>query len=756
MNAPATVLTDSNLILYKEVDKAIIAVDDTLTYTLNFNNRGSQSTDYDLYDIFPYDEDNRKNNFSGSLRLINILSDYGNIEIKYTFDEGLTTGKVIALGGTFKTKEEWEAEGKNIENSTGIHIFIKSLPANQSNSITLTFETLGNNKLDALYNDFAMKYQLNGKDISIISNIVRSTVPGIEKEVALTEVDEYTTDLEVDPSSSFVYKLNLLIPEVGVNQSVNAVTIEDKLEPVLDFVSGKLVDEKGQDLTSYFGTLREVGGVVQFDFENNLKEVPGKPLSLIIIVKLKADYDLSSYIDEKVPNVATLTVDGKEDTSNEVKVYVPPIIPDPVISKGVKAINESNFVNNAEVLFGEEFIYGIDISIPIYPASNPLTNVTITDQLEPVLEYFEGKLVDDNGVNVSDIYGVISEQDGLVRYGFTKNLDIVQGSKFTLLIIAKVEKGTNLSAYISNTVPNKAEIETNNNVKLESNEVAVKLKEPPVVIPPKPIDPPKPTDPPEDDPLPKITKSVKTEESIGFVQDGSLYYGEEYVYKIDIDLKEYGEKNPINSVVIKDQLEESIEFVSGKLINRFGEDVTSDYGILNEKNGLVKYEFTKNYEVLKNEVLSLIITVKIPKGSDLSKYKDSKVPNKGILEVNNELTVRSRNVTVDVKEKQDNIGTNNPNSEIVPKPGKDTIYKPSIETTLPILPQTNFPEESVNENINVDITNGENDSTLKITEVSRKANPKTDVVNYNFMVNTFGLIFVLVMLVKNKNKFNLK
>ncbi len=168
--------------LHKEVDKAVInSKEDKLTYTLLYRNGMNKELDYDLYDIFPYDGDYRGSKISGTKKLVDVQSSHEDVVMMYTFDERLTP-PALKLE-IFKTKEEWEALEKNVEDATGIYIKVNQLDALTDLQIKLVFNTYNNQADDVLYNDFGMRHISNGYPLPIQSNVVETTTKESEGDI---------------------------------------------------------------------------------------------------------------------------------------------------------------------------------------------------------------------------------------------------------------------------------------------------------------------------------------------------------------------------------------------------------------------------------------------------------------------------------------------------------------------------------------------------------------------------------------------
>ncbi|MGG0314211.1 SpaA isopeptide-forming pilin-related protein, partial [Bacillus mycoides] len=132
-----------------------------------------------------------------------------------------------------------------------------------------------------------------------------------------------------------------------------SMVISDDLEDVLEVLEAKVYDQNGQDITSK-GTLTidKQKSEVTFTFGESFdyKSYEDQIINLNIKAKIKADADLSSYVDKKIPNKAELHYDDKKLTSNEVTV-TPPEPP----KEGTVAIHKIDAEDPNKELTGAEF-----------------------------------------------------------------------------------------------------------------------------------------------------------------------------------------------------------------------------------------------------------------------------------------------------------------------------------------------------------------------------------------------------------------
>ncbi|HFK1528784.1 TPA: SpaA isopeptide-forming pilin-related protein [Bacillus cereus] len=132
-----------------------------------------------------------------------------------------------------------------------------------------------------------------------------------------------------------------------------SMVISDDLEDVLEVLEAKVYDQNGQDITSK-GTLKidKQKSEVTFTFGESFdyKSYEDQIINLSIKAKIKANADLSSYVDKKIPNKAELHFDDKTLTSKEVNV-TPPEAP----KEGTVSIHKIDAENPNKGLKGAEF-----------------------------------------------------------------------------------------------------------------------------------------------------------------------------------------------------------------------------------------------------------------------------------------------------------------------------------------------------------------------------------------------------------------
>ncbi|MGN5652210.1 SpaA isopeptide-forming pilin-related protein [Bacillus sp. Brlt_9] len=174
---------------------------------------------------------------------------------------------------------------------------------------------------------------------SIEKNIVDENGKLVENQ-QLTQIDQ-----------AIQYQVGTHIPKEPPNYT--SMIISDDLEDVLEVLEAKVYDQNGQDITSK-GTLNidKQRSEVTFTFGENFdyKSYEDQVINLGIKAKIKANADLSSYVDKKIPNKAELHFDDETLTSKEVTV-TPPEAP----KDGTVSIHKIDSENPNKGLKGAEF-----------------------------------------------------------------------------------------------------------------------------------------------------------------------------------------------------------------------------------------------------------------------------------------------------------------------------------------------------------------------------------------------------------------
>ncbi|WP_259416984.1 SpaA isopeptide-forming pilin-related protein [Bacillus toyonensis] len=175
--------------------------------------------------------------------------------------------------------------------------------------------------------------------------------PSIEKNIVdeIGKLVEHQQLTQMD--QPIQYQVGTHIPKDPPKYT--SMVISDDLEDVLEVLEAKVYDQNGQDITSK-GTLKidKQKSEVTFTFGENFdyKSYEDQIINLNIKAKIKANADLSSYVDKKIPNKAELHFDDKKLTSKEVTV-TPPETP----KDGTVSIHKIDAEDSNKGLKGAEF-----------------------------------------------------------------------------------------------------------------------------------------------------------------------------------------------------------------------------------------------------------------------------------------------------------------------------------------------------------------------------------------------------------------
>ena len=176
-------------------------------------------------------------------------------------------------------------------------------------------------------------------------------LPSLEKSI----VDENGQLVEnqqlTQINQSIQYQVGTHIPKNLFGYT--SMIISDDLEDVLEVLEAKVCNQNGQDITSK-GTLNidKQRSEVTFTFGENFdyKSYEDQVIKLSIKAEIKANADLSSYVDKKIPNKAELHFDDKTLTSKGVTI-MPPEAP----KEGTVSIHKIDAENPNKRLKDAEF-----------------------------------------------------------------------------------------------------------------------------------------------------------------------------------------------------------------------------------------------------------------------------------------------------------------------------------------------------------------------------------------------------------------
>ncbi|PES17046.1 isopeptide-forming domain-containing fimbrial protein [Bacillus cereus] len=278
----------------------------------------------------------------------------------------------------------------------------------------------------------------------------------------------------------------------------------------------------------------------------------------------------------------------------------------------------------------EEFVYDVNYNFGFDMESKQ--EIVIQDDLEDILEVLETKLVNEKG-EVVNIAPVIDKEKSIVTYKLPKQNDsyaYLAGGQYRLTIKAKIKIGTNIDVIKGHLdkggVPNTAKLIIDNNP-VVSNKVIVK--------------------PPIEEP--KLRKTVSDDDEKNVEKATLSNVKEKFVWNVQY---EFGSSpSGYDSIVLQDDLEDVLDILDVKVINKKGEVVNIKPKIDTAKKQ-VMIEVPKqegSYVYLTGEVYTVQITSKIADGvnqSELARYiVKGGIPNTAELVLNNK-SVKSNEVYV--------------------------------------------------------------------------------------------------------------
>lgn len=426
--------------------------------------------------------------------------------------------------------------------------------------------------------------------------------PPVEKTVSKAD-GSGTTSGNLDLAArtdKFIFNVNANVP-TNVN-GYTQIKLEDTLVDALK-VEGAVVKVGGQIDTDLNPTIN--GQTVFIDITSNFANYAGKLISLEITSSILPDADLSGYSGQAVPNEGLLTFNGNPKTSNKVTVTQPGETPTPHKDVDGQASKELDSR-------GQSFTYNVWVDVPANVTG--YTKINLTDDLEDVLKV-TGTKVTVSGVEDTSLTGkvVLDDASSKVSLDITEGFANLAGKRINLAITAVVKDNADLSAYTSNTIPNKASLTLNDTQTKETDNVPV-------------------TPPPE---TPEVIKDVngKTNENLSKLDQTFTYHVKAVV------------PQGANKFTLSDDLEDVLEVISCEV----AVDNTVDSTLVptvDDATSKVVLEITDGLAGLTGKEITLSITAKIKENADLSAYVKEVIPNSASLSINDGPANTSNNVTV--------------------------------------------------------------------------------------------------------------
>lgn len=167
-NYGISIINDASFKIGKNVDKSVVEMDESFTYTLTWSNNSKKSySNGVILDILPYNN-NVGNSFNGDYIIENFTVPNGS-RIYYTQQDPTTIVEDPVQNGV----TDWKPLTNGVK-ATAIKVEIDTITALASEDITFTLKPTGNRGKDVYFNTFKMGVQ--GMDAVLSSSIVKTEV----------------------------------------------------------------------------------------------------------------------------------------------------------------------------------------------------------------------------------------------------------------------------------------------------------------------------------------------------------------------------------------------------------------------------------------------------------------------------------------------------------------------------------------------------------------------------------------------------
>ncbi|RAK47652.1 hypothetical protein BHX94_12400 (plasmid) [Macrococcoides bohemicum] len=399
------------------------------------------------------------------------------------------------------------------------------------------------------------KVTVDGKDVS--SNAVDSKLTPTKNLIdkGIVSGDKLVDSMNVKRNTEYKYNVDLTVSN---DPMIKSLALKDDLVDELDYVSAKVLDSTGKDITAE-GTLTTdaTTELVTWTAKDPSKYI-GKKLKLEITSKVKAGADLSKYKQADgtfvLPNTASAIINGGTPiNSDTVKVIVPQ---DPTFKIGDTVwndIDKDNVVDATEK--------GI-----------PNAKVEVKDST--------GKVIKTTTTNADGKYSVVDLPKGEYTVTFTPPTGYTPVDKAKLTQTITLDKD-NLDVDLGLIVP---------------------------VVPPAPKDPTKTV----------VDKSV-LDANEKEVDATEVKKATDYKYRVNTTITD---KKDIKSLEIQDDLEDVLEVKTAKVLDMDGKDITAEGTLTIDKEKEIISWKAKEPAKYAGQKLVLEVVAQVKKDADLSKYTD--------------------------------------------------------------------------------------------------------------------------------------
>ncbi|MGM8213909.1 isopeptide-forming domain-containing fimbrial protein, partial [Virgibacillus sp. W0430] len=410
--------------------------------------------------------------------------------------------------------------------------------------------------------------------------------PSITKDVNGKE------NLVIDRDNTFSYNVVTMLPKDI--KDYERLVITDQVDSGLDVIQEDV--KVTVDGSSYEGL--EIT-VVDNEVTANITDFSGldgkSKVELVIPAKIKGSTDISTYTDNKIPNIAKIDfidVSGE----NKSKVTKPVTVTPPKTPEIVKNVEGKE---NLEIEKGEDYHYNVTAQIPTNLEG--FESLKVIDTLDDRLNVVGAKVFVDG--EASSVVAEITGQTVAVSLD-RQALNDIAGKELHVQITAKIKAGVEIEP-----IDNTATVQLNDNPSVASNTVTV--------VPP----------------APKAPSSLKDVEGHGHLEIGK---GEEYTYNIRTVIPE--DLGGYDSLKLADTLDDRLNVVGAKVF--VDGEASSVVAEITGQTVAVSLDRQALNDIAGKE-LHVQITAKIKAGVEIEP-----IDNTATVQLNDNPSVASNTVTV--------------------------------------------------------------------------------------------------------------
>lgn len=494
--------------------------------------------------------------------------------------------------------------------------------------------------------------------------------PAVSEVAAPTKLVSDTNEFDsenvtlAEPFEKFTYSIMQNVPNETENYFYSSYSIKDSIPSELEMLGDiSVLDETGEDVTSKFENKSSGNNVEMVATDDSLKSASfyEHDYKVTFDTRVKEGSDISKYFNKEknkfdIPNTATVSINDKEKSSNTVVTHVP--VRKMAVEKGVLDADGNMQASKIQTI-GENYQYRVEYVIP---NTESLTEVTLSDDLEDVIDLKEAKVYDSKtNTDITD-QGKITIDDTEESIVWTANEpNIYSGKAINMVITAQIKDDQDLQPYKQKDkikIPNTANLKINDQT-LESNTVTVTPPKNPTVLAP--------------------TKSVKDSDERG-IQNLLEDRTEAFKYSITHQVAE--KVNPFSKYIISDVVPNQLKIENFKVLDSNEMDVTSDFDIQATTEN--KITATASRDLLRsanfyNNSYTLSFNATIKDDVDLKALRDE---NDHLVEFTNKADVTVDSDTLDTNTVYTYVQENDEEIE-KPTPPEEKPERPNVD-----VPQT--------------------------------------------------------------------